>query len=334
MTDPIFSVEGLTIGLRLVGASSAHVESGEPAPAIDDVSFSVDAGEVLALVGESGSGKSLMLLGSVDLLAPSAVISDGRTTFDGHVLQELGEADWQRLVGMGIGVLLQDAIGSWDPLIEIGPQAGEVLAEHEQLADEEITARVLDALGQVKLPKERKFWSFSYEVSRGQAQRAMLAAALLSGPKLLLADEPLSGLDVTVARSVLTLIEDLCRERGMAMIIVTHDMAVVASVADRVAVVYGGRIVEEADVSALFASPRHPYTEGLLGSVPGLNRGRLRPIEGGAPEIWDLPRGCAFAPRCSYAVDRCGIERPAVRSVEGSKVACHRADDLSLVGVG
>jgi oligopeptide/dipeptide ABC transporter ATP-binding protein len=324
VTERLFEVDGLKISLR---------RHGELVEAIDGVGFGVDAGEVLALVGESGSGKSLMLLGSVDLLAPSAVITDGTTTFDGHVLQEISEADWRRLVGMGIGVLLQDAVGSWDPLIELGPQAGDVLREHEDLEDEEIGRRVLDALGEVQLPKQRKFWSFSHEVSRGQAQRAMLAAALLSGPRILLADEPLSGLDVTVARAVLSLIEDLCRHRAMAMIIVTHDLAVVASVADRVGVVYGGRIVEEAPVGALYRSPQHPYTSGLLGSVPGLARGRLRPIEGDAPEIWDLPEGCAFAPRCPHVVDRCRVERPEIREVGESRVACHRADELTLEGI-
>jgi oligopeptide/dipeptide ABC transporter ATP-binding protein len=324
VTERLFEVDGLTIALR---------RHGEMVPAIDDVAFGVGRGEVLALVGESGSGKSLMLLGSVDLLSPSAVIEGGTTTFDGHVLQQVDDADWRRLVGMGIGVLLQDAVGSWDPLIELGPQAGDVLREHEELEDEEISRRVLDALGEVQLPKQRKFWSFSHEVSRGQAQRAMLAAALLSGPKILLADEPLSGLDVTVARAVLSLIEDLCRDRAMAMVIVTHDLAVVASVADRVAVVYGGRIVEEAPVGALYRSPKHPYTSGLLGSVPGLSRGRLRPIEGDAPELWDLPPGCAFAPRCPHAVDRCRTEKPGVREIGASRVACHRADELSLEGI-
>ncbi|MDX1689626.1 MAG: ABC transporter ATP-binding protein [Acidimicrobiia bacterium] len=324
MSAPLFAVDGLTIRLR---------RDEDLVPGIDDVSFAVDEGEVLALVGESASGKSLMLLGSVDLLAPSAVIEEGTTTFDGHVLGDLDEADWRRLVGMGIGVLLQDAIGSWDPIIELGPQAGEVLREHEGLADDEVHRRVLDALGSVHLPKQRKFWSFSHEVSRGQAQRAMLAAALLSDPKILLADEPLSGLDVTVARSVLTLIQDLCAERGMAMVFVTHDLAVVASIADRVAVVYGGRIVEEAPVEDLYRRPRHPYTAGLLGSVPGLARDRLRPIFGDPPELWNLPPGCSFAPRCPHVVDVCRSEVPEVRTVGTARVACHRAEELELEGV-
>jgi oligopeptide/dipeptide ABC transporter ATP-binding protein len=172
------------------------------------------------------------------------------------------------------------------------------------------------------------------EVSRGQAQRAMLAAALLSAPRLLIADEPLSGLDVTVAQQVLALIDDLRRKRGMGLLLVTHDMAVAAGVADRVAVVYGGAIVEEGPVDEIFFRPKHPYTAGLLGSVPGLGLGRLRPIEGEAPDLFELPRGCSFANRCEYAVDRCRRETPLARPVGSVRVACHRAEELSLVGVG
>ena len=162
----------------------------------------------------------------------------------------------------------------------------------------------------------------------------MLAATLLSAPRLLIADEPLSGLDVTVARAVLDLIDDLRTKRGMGMLLVTHDLAVVAAVADRVLVVYGGAIVEDSPVGDLFRRPRHPYTAGLLGSVPDFVRERLRPIEGEPPELWNLPTGCAFAPRCPYAIDRCRAEQPKPRQVGSSVVACHRADELELAGVG
>jgi oligopeptide/dipeptide ABC transporter ATP-binding protein len=176
--------------------------------------------------------------------------------------------------------------------------------------------------------------AYADEVSRGQAQRAMLAAALLSAPRILIADEPLSGLDVTVAQQVLALIDDLRRKRGMGLLLVTHDMAVAASVADRVAVVYGGAIVEEGPVDEIFFRPKHPYTAGLLGSVPGMGLGRLRPIEGEAPDLFELPRGCSFATRCEYAIDRCRQETPQARPVGPVRVACHRAEELALVGVG
>jgi oligopeptide/dipeptide ABC transporter ATP-binding protein len=326
VTVPLFAVDGLEVAL--------HFRDGRVVKVIDRVSFAVGAGDSLAIVGESGSGKSLIAMGAVDLLPAGAKVVAGRTSFLGRVLQDLEEGDWQRLVGMGIGVLFQDAIGSWDPLEMIGPQSGEVLEVHQSLSNEEVRRRVLDALGQVRLPRRLKYLSYPHEVSRGQAQRAMLASALLSAPQMLIADEPLSGLDVTVARAVLSLIDDMRRQRGMGMLLVTHDLAVVASVADRVAVVYGGMVVEEAPVGALYRAPKHPYTDGLLGSVPGLARGRLRPIPGDLPDLWELPPGCPFAPRCPHALEACRRERPAVRRVGESLVACLRAGDLELPGIG
>ncbi|HUG75157.1 MAG TPA: ABC transporter ATP-binding protein [Acidimicrobiia bacterium] len=323
---PLLAVEGLRVSIN---------RAGDERVVVDGVDLTVDEGEALVLVGESASGKSLIACGVVDLLSPGAEVVGGRTVFEGQVLQDLADADWRRLVGMGIGVMLQDAIGSLYPMDLIGWQSGEVLGVHgEELSQEEVAERVHDAFGEVALPKRRMMGAYADEVSRGQAQRAMLAAALLSAPRLLIADEPLSGLDVTVAQQVLALIDDLRRKRGMGLLLVTHDMAVAASAADRVAVVYGGAIVEEGPVDEIFFRPKHPYTAGLLGSVPGLGLGRLRPIEGEAPDLFELPRGCSFANRCEYAVDRCRVETPRARSVGSVRVACHRAEDLSLVGVG
>jgi len=323
---PLFEVAGLEVELRF--------RDGRRVKALDGISFQVGEGESLALVGESGSGKSLIAMGGVDLLPAGAVAVAGRTTFEGKVLQDLEDGDWRRLVGLGIGVLFQDAVGAWDPMEMIGPQSGEVLEAHESLSAEEVRRRVLEALGQVRLARRLKYLSFVHEMSRGQAQRAMLAASLLSLPRMLIADEPLSGLDVTVARSVLTLIDDMRRQRGMGLLLVTHDLGVVAAVADRVAVVYGGVVVEEAPAVALYRSPRHPYTDGLLGSVPGWARGRLRPIPGDPPELWELPSGCPFAPRCPYALAACREGRPRPRQVGESRVACLRAEELALPGIG
>ncbi|MCU0282178.1 MAG: ABC transporter ATP-binding protein [Acidimicrobiia bacterium] len=323
---PLFEVDGLEVELRF--------RDGRRVKAIDGISLQVGEGEVLALVGESGSGKSLIAMGAVDLLPAGAEVVGGRTVFRGRVLQDLEETDWRRLVGLGIGVLFQDAIGAWDPIEMIGPQSGEVLEAHEALGAAEVQQRVLDALGRVRLPRRLKYLSFVHEMSRGQAQRAMLAAALLSMPRMLIADEPLSGLDVTVARAVLALIDDMRRERGMGLLLVTHDLGVVAAVADRVAVVYGGLVVEEAPAGVLYRSPRHPYTDGLLGSVPSLSRGRLRPIPGDPPELWELPPGCPFAPRCAFALEACCAERPRPRRVGDTRVACLRAEELALPGIG
>jgi oligopeptide/dipeptide ABC transporter ATP-binding protein len=323
-TGPLFRVEGLSIGL--VGSQGVR-------RVVDDVSFGISVGESLAFVGESGSGKSLIAMGALDLLTPGARVLEGRTTFLGEELQTLDKDAWRRLVGVGIGVLFQDALGSWDPTYLIGSQSGEVLHEHEELTDEEIQRRVLDALGEVRLSKRAKYLSFSHEMSRGEAQRAMLAAALLSGPRLLIADEPLSGLDVTVARALLNLMDDMRSKRGMGLIFVTHDFGVVASIADRVAVVYGGMIVEEASAPALYRHPRHPYTAGLLRSVPAFAGDRLEPIPGEPPDLRELPPGCPFVDRCAHAIKACAAARPDPRPVGDSLVACIRAGELELAGI-
>lgn len=325
MTLPLLSVEGLAVAV-------ATAEG--PRTVVEGIDFAVGRGEALALVGESGSGKSLIAMGAIDTLGPGARVEGGTTRFRGRDLQELEDPDWRRLVGMGIGVLFQDATGALDPVDMVGAQSGEVLEEHVDLTRDEIRRRVLDALGEVKLPKGRNYVSFAHEMSRGQAQRAMLAAALLSAPELLIADEPLSGLDVTIARAIVTLIDDMRRKRGMGLLFVTHDLGVVASLADRVAIVYGGMIVEDAPVGVVYRRPRHPYTDGLLGSMPGLPRDRLRPVAGDPPELTDVPQGCPFAPRCEYTIAACRMERPRLRQVGDSRVACIRAEELSLAGIG
>ena len=327
----LFAIEDMTISLTRVpqGPTARPVKR----VVVESVSLEVAEGQAVGLIGESGSGKSLIAMGAVDLLTPGATVESGKTVFEGHVLQELDDADWRELVGMGIGVLLQDAIGSWDPLDFMGWQAGEGLMEHTDLTLQEIQERVFDSLGEVGLSKRRHFAAYAHEVSRGQAQRQMLAATLISAPRMLIADEPLSGLDVTVARAVLDLIDDMRRKRGMGMLLVTHDLAVVASVADRVAVVYAGSIVEAGSVEDIYKRPQHPYTAGLLGSLPALARGRLRPIEGDTPDLFEVTDGCRFADRCPYAVERCLVERPLPRPVEETMVACHRAEELELEGV-
>jgi oligopeptide/dipeptide ABC transporter ATP-binding protein len=327
--------------------------------AIVDVSFAVHPGEVLAIVGESGSGKSLTVMGSLGLLGGGAKVSRGTVWFDGvqirptqaleksrrrpwrrrtrkreRFLEELLDDDWRHIMGTEIGVLFQNAIGGWNPVSIIGEQAGEALDEHTGLTLLEIQDRVLDALGEVQLPKQSKYLSFPDELSRGQAQRAMLAAALVKGPRLLVADEPLTGLDAGVAASILNLIRDMLQKREMAMIFVTHDLAQVASLATRVAVMYGGRIVEVGPVDEIFRGPRHPYTEGLLGALPRPGVDRLTPIPGDVPKLTDVPEGeCPLVPRCPYAVDRCRIEVPPLTEAAAAAVACLRTSELQLRGV-
>ena len=232
MTTPLLDVRDLSVEVY---------SAGEWVQAIDRASFTVGPAEVLAIVGESASGKSLMAIGAVDLLSAGARVSGGMTFFRGTPLQAIEEDQWRQLVGLGIGVLFQDPVGSWDPVETIGQQSGEVLSEHTGLSQADIQQRVLDSLGEVKLPRKRKFLSFPQQMSRGEAQRAMLASVLLSSPDLLIADEPVTGLDPTVAASVLSLISDLVHKRHMGLLLVTHDLELATRHATRVTRMHYGR---------------------------------------------------------------------------------------------
>lgn len=371
MLQPIFEVRNLGVAVNDLEAARKRPQQGvmvEPygpalpfgwVDAIDDVSFSVYPGEVLAIVGESGSGKTLSVMGSLGLLDGGAKVSRGTVLFDGQqirptlalerqrkgrwrrkvrkrerFLEELLDDDWRHIMGTEIGVLFQNALGGWNPVEIIGEQAGEALDEHTELSLSEIQNRVLDALGEVQLPRQSKYVSFANELSRGQAQRAMLAAALVKGPRLLIADEPLTGLDAGVAAAILKLIRDMQAKRQMAMIFITHDLAQVAALADRVAIMYGGRIVEIGPVDDVFHRPHHPYTEGLLGALPRPGVHRLTPIAGDVPKITDVPIDeCALAPRCPYAVETCSAAVPQLAAVASGEVACWRAVELDLRGV-
>ena len=374
MSQRLFEVEGLRIAINDQGAAvrgdrepptSVH---GEKLPfgwveAIPGVSFGVDAAETLAIIGESSSGKSLMLLGAFGLLPSGTRVLGGTATYRdttsepsglrdeptqpisrkerkrfrraGTVMDDV-DPEWAHLVATEVGFLFQNPISAWTPIIEIGPQAGEVLDVYTDLSREEIEKRVMDALGEVHLPKSKRlFGAFSSELSRGMGQRAMLAAALVKAPQLLIADEPLSGLDVSVAAAILDLLKDLKRRRNMAMIIVTHDLAAVSRIADRVAVVYAGRVIEEGAVGSMFRHPMHPYTSGLIGSLPALTAGRLRPIPGEQPLLAAVPSGrCVFADRCRFVDAVCLESEPRLQLTGPGTVACHRAADLDLPGIG
>lgn len=371
MSQPIFEVRNLSVAVNDLEAAAGRMQRGvmvEPfgpalpygwVQAIEDVSFHVAPGEVLAVVGESGSGKSLSVMGSLGLLGGGAKVSGGTVFFDGaqirptktlekrrqrrwrrkvmkreRFMEESVDPDWRKVMGTEIGVMFQNALGGWNPVEIIGVQAGEVLDEHHELTLEEIDAAVLDALGEVQLPKNSKFVAYPNELSRGQAQRAMLAAALVKGPRLLVADEPLTGLDASVAAAILNLIRKMQNKRKMAMIFVTHDLAQVASLASRVAIMYAGRIVEIGSVAEVFSNPQHPYTEGLLGALPRPGARRLKPIEGDVLKITDARSDrCSLIERCPYAVDGCTRGLPPLLPSESGEAACIRSSELSLEGV-
>jgi len=327
------------------------------------MSFSVRSGEVLALVGESGSGKSLALMGGFSLLSQGTRVLGGQTRFEdarflpggeavvsdskrsrkqrkesriaGTVVSDYSDDDWANTVGTRIGFMFQNPVGSWTPDLVIGEQTGESLAEHSDLTTQEIEDRVFEALGEVELPRSRRlFGAFRHELSRGMAQRAMLAAAITKAPSLLVADEPLNGLDPPVAAAIMELIKDMQAKRNMAMVIVTHDLAAVAGLADRVAVVYGGIIVEEGPITEIYYHPKHPYTAGLIGSIPGIRSGRLRGIRGEAPRLVDIDRAkCVFVDRCDFATEVCRMGQPEVRLVGDSMVACYHATPAGYRGV-
>jgi dipeptide transport system ATP-binding protein len=300
----------------LLEARNLSVEFGSteaPFAAVDGVDLRVDSGEVLGIVGESGSGKSvamLALLGLVD--APGRVSADA-ITFDGRDLLRMPAAERRRVVGRDIAIVFQDALASLDPAYTVAFQIGEVLAAHLGLKGDAQHARVIELLDQVEIPDAKhRAQAYPHQLSGGMNQRVTIAMALATNPRLLIADEPTTALDVTVQAQIMGLLARLQSERRMALVLITHDLALVAQQAQRVAVMYAGQVIETAPVDTLFDAPRHPYTAALLAALPEHNRGarRLDALSGVVPGRYDRPQGCLFAPRCARAQARCATERP------------------------
>jgi dipeptide transport system ATP-binding protein len=286
--------------------------------AVDGVDFDVAAGEVLGIVGESGSGKSVAMMAMLGLADNAARINAQAVTFDGRDLLTMPAAERRRVVGKDITIIFQDALASLNPAYTVGFQIGEVLATHENLKGAAQHTRVLELLAQVEIPDPaRRSNAYPHQLSGGMAQRVVIAMALAGRPRLLIADEPTTALDVTVQAQIMSLLAKLQREQGMALILITHDLALVAEYAQRVAVMYAGQVVETGVVPALFDAPRHPYTAALLAALPEHNRGgaRLQALAGTVPGRYDRPVGCLFAPRCGSVQKRCREERPAVGDV-------------------
>jgi oligopeptide/dipeptide ABC transporter ATP-binding protein len=301
---PLLSVAGLRTTFPVAG--------GREAAAVDDVSFELRRGETLGLVGESGSGKSVTALSIIRLVQPPGRIVSGRIELDGRDLMALGEEDMRRVRGRRIGFVFQEPMVALNPVYTIGFQIRETLMVHGLARGAAARRRAVELLEAVRVPDpDRRAREYPHQLSGGLRQRAMIALALAAEPSLLIADEPTTALDVTVQAEVLDLLRDLRTVFGLSMLLITHDLGVVAEMADRVAVMYCGRIVEQAPVTQIFRAPAHPYTRGLLASIPGVHSGeRLAAIPGVVPILGQAGPGCAFAPRCADRLAHCDASAP------------------------
>lgn len=304
--------------------------------AVDGISFDLEEGETLGLVGESGSGKSVTNLAMMGLIPqPPGVIESGSVTYAGRDLLKLSPKEMQKLRGDEVSMIFQDPMTSLNPLLTIGDQLGEVLEIHRGMKRREASSKCAAALGDVGIPEpESRLRQYPHEMSGGMRQRIMIAMALLCDPRVLIADEPTTALDVTIQAQILELIGSLQKRRGTAIILITHDLGVVAGMSDRVHVMYAGRLVEAASTQELFGDPQHPYTQGLLRSVPRLDSSTsetLQSIPGQPPDLAALPAGCAFAPRCEFVQPGCESAVPRlVETPAGSArlVACPESERL------
>jgi len=293
--------------------------------AIDDVSFDIAPGEVLGVVGESGAGKSLTGSSIIGLLDPPGRIAGGEVRFDGRRIDNLPYEEMRRVRGRHIGAIFQDPLTSLDPLYTIGQQLVETIRTHLPVSAADARRRAIHLLQETGIPAaEQRLDQYPHQFSGGMRQRVVIALALAGEPRLIVADEPTTALDVSIQAQIISLLKRLCRDHGAAVMLVTHDMGVIAETCDRVAVMYAGRIVEIGPVSAVIHAPAHPYTVGLMGSIPAMDEDRLRllQIDGAMPRLNAIPRGCPFNPRCPRVFDRCRIERPDLLEAGATRAAC------------
>ena len=329
MTDtPLLSVENLKVAFPTRRGLLV---------AVDGISFALKAGEVLGIVGESGAGKSLTGAAIIRLLEPPGRIAGGTVTLKGRRIDDLPPEEFRRLRGRHVGMVFQDPLMSLNPLYTIGRQITETILTHKAMSRRAARVRAVELLTAVGIPAAaRRLDAYPHEFSGGMRQRVVIALALAAEPELVIADEPTTALDVSVQAQVIGVLKRLTRERGSAVILITHDMGVIAEMADRVAVMYAGRIVEIGPVRDVIQQARHPYTRGLMGSIPSLlgARERLQQIPGAMPRLTEIPPGCAFNPRCTEAMEICRRVRPEGIPIGASVVACHLygTADASVTG--
>ena len=293
--------------------------------AVDDISFSIAPGEVLGVVGESGAGKSITGMAVIGLLEPPGHIAAGEVRLEGRRIDNLPHEELRRIRGRRIGVIFQDPLTSLNPLYTIGQQLEETILTHLPMSSAQARERALSLLREVGIPApEARYESYPHHFSGGMRQRVVIALALAAEPRLLIADEPTTALDVSIQAQIIALIKRLAAERGAAVMLITHDMGVIAETAHRVAVMYAGRIAEIGPVRDVIHAPRHPYTVGLMGSIPRIafEQHRLVQIDGAMPRLNAIPPGCAFNPRCPRRFERCVVERPALLDAGTSRAAC------------
>ena len=313
--------------LKIENLQTYFYVKGQVAKAVDDVSLTIPAGETLGLVGESGCGKSVTAHSIIQLIPdPPGKIVGGRIEFEGRNLLELPEDQMRRIRGNRISMIFQEPMTSLNPVFTVGDQVGEVMRLHQKLSRTEARARTVEMFTLVGIPApENRLDDYPHQMSGGMRQRVMIAMALACNPRLMIADEPTTALDVTIQAQILDLMNQLKTETGASILFITHDLGVIAEMAQRVAVMYAGKMVEFADVRTLFAEPRHPYTVGLMASIPVLGhktgRGRLSTIKGTVPSLFNLPRGCAFSDRCPDAFDDCRNINPDMYSVGANHIA-------------
>ena len=301
--------------------------------AVDDVSFDIAPGEVLGVVGESGAGKSLTGNAIIGLLEPPGRIAAGEVRLEGKRIDTLPYEEMRKVRGARIGAIFQDPLTSLNPLYSVGRQLIETIQTHLPLSASQARARALDLLKEVGIPgAEHRIDHYPHQFSGGMRQRVVIALALCAGPRLIVADEPTTALDVSIQAQIISLLKRLCREHGTAVMLVTHDMGVIAETADRVAVMYAGRVVEIGPVRDVIKHAQHPYTKGLMGSIPhlGARSERLTQIEGSMPRLTEIPRGCAFNPRCPQRGARCVEERPDLMPAGAGRAACWLHDSRGV----